>query len=40
MNIPIQIDVIGVSRASNAAHFEYMETVRRRLADVRITNII
>jgi hypothetical protein len=40
MNIPIQIDVIGVSRASNAAHFEYMETVRRRLAEVRITNII
>lgn len=31
MNIPNQIDQISVSRAANAAHFEYMDSVRRRV---------
>ena len=30
MNIPIQIDTTSISRASNAAHYEYLATVRKR----------
>lgn len=38
MELPIQIEVISVARAANAAHFEYMSTVQRRASEVRISN--
>ena len=38
MEIPMQIDPISVSRASNAAHFEYMEGVRKRTVALPMDN--
>ena len=38
MNIPIQIDTISISRAQNAAHYEYLATVRRRTEEIRLDN--
>ena len=38
MNIPQQIDTTSVSRASNAAHFEYMEGVRKRTVALPMDN--
>ena len=38
MELPIQIEQISVARAANAAHFEYMSTVLRRVTEVRISN--
>ena len=38
MNIPIQIDTISISRASNAAHYEYLSTVKKRVTSVRLDN--
>ena len=38
MNIPIQIDSTAISRAANAAHYEYLATVRRRTEEIRLDN--
>ena len=38
MNIPIQIDTISIARATNAAHYEYLTTVRRRTEEIRLEN--
>ena len=38
MNIPIQIDVISIARATNAAHYEYLTTVRKRTEETRLEN--
>lgn len=40
MRIPQQIDTVAVSRASNAAHYEYMATIRRRIEEIRLENEI
>lgn len=38
MNIPIQIDTISIARATNAAHYEYLATVRKRTEEIRLEN--
>lgn len=38
MNIPIQIDIISIARATNAAHYEYLDTVRKRVGEIRLEN--
>ena len=38
MNIPIQIDTTSISRAPNAAHYEYLTTVRKRTEEIRLEN--
>lgn len=38
MNIPIQIDVISIAQATNAAHYEYLTTVRKRTEEIRLEN--
>ena len=38
MNIPIQIDTTSISRAPNAAHYEYLDTVRKRTEETRLEN--
>jgi hypothetical protein len=38
MELPIQIDVISVARAANAAHFEYMSTVCQRVEAAQLEN--
>ena len=38
MNIPIQIDTTSISRAANAAHYEYLATVRRRTEEIGLEN--
>ena len=38
MNIPIQIDTTSISRAANAAHYEYLTTVRKRTEEIRLEN--
>ena len=40
MNIPIQIDVISIARATNAAHYEYLTTVRKRTEEIRLKNYL
>ena len=34
MNNPQQIDSVSIARAANAAHFEYMATISRRIGEV------
>ena len=36
MNIPIQIDTISIARATNAAHYEYLVTVRKRTEEIQL----
>lgn len=36
MNIPQQIDQISIARAANAAHYEYLDTVRKRTEETRL----
>ena len=36
MNIPIQIDTTSIARATNAAHYEYLATVRKRTEETRL----
>lgn len=36
MNIPQQIEVISIARAINVAHYEYLDTVCRRVGAVRL----
>lgn len=38
MNIPQQIDTISIARATNAAHYEYLNTVSQRVTDTRLEN--
>ena len=38
MQIPIQIDQISIARAANAAHYEYLDTVRKRTEETRLEN--
>ena len=38
MNIPIQIDTTSIARATNAAHYEYLDTVRKRTDEIRLEN--
>ncbi|MBQ9638433.1 MAG: hypothetical protein IJV22_02625 [Bacteroidales bacterium] len=38
MNIPIQIDTVSIARATNAAHYEYLATVMRRVEEIPIEN--
>lgn len=38
MNIPQQIDQISIARAANAAHYEYLDTVRKRTEETRLEN--
>ena len=38
MNIPIQIDTVSIARATNAAHYEYLDTVRKRTGEIRLEN--
>ena len=36
MEIPIQIDTVSIARAANAAHYEYLDTVRKRTEEIRL----
>ena len=38
LQIPIQIDQISIARATNAAHYEYLATVRKRTDETRLEN--
>lgn len=38
MQIPQQIEAISIARAANAAHYEYLATVRRRTEEIRLEN--
>ena len=38
MNTPIQIDTTSIARATNAAHYEYLDTVRKRTGEIRLEN--
>ena len=38
MNIPQQIEAISIARAANAAHYEYLDTVRKRTGEIRLEN--
>jgi hypothetical protein len=34
MQLPIQIEAISIARAANAAHYEYLATVRKRTEEI------
>lgn len=36
MNIPQQIEAISIARAANAAHYEYLATVRKRTEEIQL----
>ena len=36
MNIPMQIDINSIARATNAAHYEYLATVRKRTEEIEL----
>ena len=36
MQIPQQIEAISIARAANAAHYEYLDTVRKRTEEIRL----
>ena len=38
MEIAMQIDQISIARAANAAHYEYLDTVRKRTEETRLEN--
>ena len=38
MEIAMQIDQISIARAANAAHYEYLDTVRMRTEETRLEN--
>ena len=38
MQLPNQIDQISIVRAANAAHYEYLDTVRKRTDEIRLEN--
>ena len=38
MEIAMQVDQISIARAANAAHYEYLDTVRKRTEETRLEN--
>ena len=38
MQLPNQIDIVSIARAANAAHYEYLDTVRKRTEEIRLDN--
>ena len=36
MQLPNQIDIISIARAANAAHYEYLATVRKRTEEIQL----
>lgn len=38
MQLPQQIETISIARAANAAHYEYLATVRKRTEEIRLEN--
>ena len=36
MELPIQIEAISIARAANAAHYEYLATVRKRTEEIQL----
>lgn len=38
MQLPNQIETISISRAANAAHYEYLATVLKRTEEIRLEN--
>ena len=38
MQIPQQIEAISIARAANAAHYEYLDTVRKRTEEISLDN--
>ena len=38
MELPIQIDTVSIARAANAAHYEYLDTVRKLTEEIRLEN--
>ena len=36
LNIPMQIDINSIARATNAAHYEYLTTVRKRTEEIQL----
>ena len=38
MQLPNQIETISIARAANAAHYEYLDTVRKRTEEIRLDN--
>ena len=36
MEIAMQIDQISIARAANAAHYEHLDTVRKRTEETRL----
>ena len=38
MQLPNQIDIVSIARAANAAHYEYLATVRKRTEEIRLDN--
>ena len=38
MQLPNQIESISIARAANAAHYEYLDTVRKRTEEIRLDN--
>ena len=36
MQIPQQIESISIARAANAAHYEYLATVRKRTEEIQL----
>jgi hypothetical protein len=38
MELPNQIESISIARATNAAHYEYLVTVRKRTEEIRLEN--
>ena len=38
MEITMQVEQISLARATNAAHYEYLDTVRKRTEETRLEN--
>jgi len=38
MQLPNQIEAISIARAANAAHYEYLDTVRKRTEEIQLEN--
>lgn len=36
MQLPNQIDIVSIARTANAAHYEYLDTVRKRTEEIRL----
>lgn len=40
MKNPIQIETVGATRASNAAHYEFFSLVRKRITDIHLDHVL